>query len=70
MHIILVDNYDSFTYNLYDYLLQTGVVCTVIRNDEPALLDTISLSADGVVLSPGPSRPDGSGQLLEVLRRF
>lgn len=67
--LLLVDNYDSFTYNLYDYLQQLGAACTVLRNDElsPQLLATLSF--DGIVLSPGPKRPEQAGQLMKLLEQ-
>ncbi len=70
MHILLLDNYDSFTYNLADYLLQTGVRVTVRRNDRihPQTLD--GLKPDGICLSPGPGRPQDSGALMPLLRSW
>ncbi len=59
--ILLLDNYDSFTYNLYDYLLQSGAVCDVIRNDVIDTEDVKARGYDAIVLSPGPGRPDQAG---------
>jgi anthranilate synthase/aminodeoxychorismate synthase-like glutamine amidotransferase len=68
LKILLLDNYDSFTYNLYDYLLQTGAECQVIRNDSLSLDAFLQLDFDGVVLSPGPKRPEDAGVLLPFLK--
>lgn len=68
--LLLVDNYDSFTYNLVDYFSQLGQECIVVKNDvHPSeILDLDSIS--GLVLSPGPGRPDDSGYLMEYLDWF
>ncbi len=64
---LMVDNYDSFTYNLVQYFLQCGEEMEIIRNDDP--LDEVDFSRyTGVVLSPGPSSPDNSGITLDILR--
>ena len=63
--ILLVDNYDSFTYNLRDYLLQLGKKVEVKRNDEP--LNSFHLDYEAVVLSPGPETPDKANNLLEII---
>ena len=65
--ILLLDNYDSFTYNLYDYLLQLGAEVLVVRNDELTLDEIIKLEISALVISPGPGRPEQSGILMEVL---
>ncbi len=58
MTLLLIDNYDSFTYMLADYIMQCGAGCTVIRNDDPGLKDAgFIASFDGIVLSPGPQTP-------------
>ncbi|MCS6929446.1 MAG: aminodeoxychorismate/anthranilate synthase component II [Saprospiraceae bacterium] len=67
MTILLLDNYDSFTYNLYDYLRQAGTTCIVLRNDAPDLLAFSSDDFDAVVLSPGPGRPEEAGLMLDLL---
>lgn len=69
-HILLIDNYDSFTYNLYDYFLQLGVACTVVRNDEWAFEAYKTFDFDGLVLSPGPQRPVDAGLLIPILKYF
>ncbi|MCS7035215.1 MAG: aminodeoxychorismate/anthranilate synthase component II [Saprospiraceae bacterium] len=67
MTVLLLDNYDSFTYNLYDYLRQAGVECVVVRNDAPDLLAFSPDDFDAVVLSPGPGRPEAAGWMPELL---
>ncbi|MBK6933148.1 MAG: aminodeoxychorismate/anthranilate synthase component II [Saprospirales bacterium] len=67
MTVLLVDNYDSFTYNLYDYLRQTGARCQVLRNDAEELAACESQDFDAVVLSPGPRRPEGAGLMLPLI---
>ena len=69
MNVILVDNYDSFTYNLVHYLEQLDCQVTVVRNDD-AQLDHILAHLedfDGAVLSPGPGLPEQSGRLMEFI---
>jgi anthranilate synthase/aminodeoxychorismate synthase-like glutamine amidotransferase len=68
MNLVLIDNYDSFTYNLYDYLCRLGANCTVYRNDEIPFEELEK--ADALVLSPGPKRPETAGALMEVVSRF
>lgn len=70
MNILLLDNYDSFTYNLYDYLLQSGVQCQVVRNDALRLADFESLEFDAVVLSPGPKRPADAGLMMPLIEQW
>jgi anthranilate synthase/aminodeoxychorismate synthase-like glutamine amidotransferase len=70
LRILLLDNYDSFTYNLYQYLCQLGADVTVARNDEIDLEGIEALRPDGIVISPGPSRPENAGISLDVIRRF
>ncbi len=67
--ILLVDNYDSFTYNLYQYLGELGAEARVIRNDEMSAEDALALRPEKVVISPGPGTPDQSGITLELIRR-
>jgi anthranilate synthase component II len=69
MQILLIDNYDSFTYNLYDYLSQLGAVCRLVRNDETDLktLCQYAEQADALVLSPGPKRPENAGLLMQLV---
>lgn len=67
--ILLLDNYDSFTYNLLDYLETAGAACTVLRNDDPELF-AAAANADAIVLSPGPGTPETAGRLMECIARF
>lgn len=68
--IIMIDNYDSFTYNLVQYLEQIGACIKVIRNDVFSISDLISWSPTGIVISPGPGRPENAGISLPVVKHF
>jgi anthranilate synthase/aminodeoxychorismate synthase-like glutamine amidotransferase len=68
MKVALIDNYDSFTYNLYDYLCRLGTVCDVYRNDKIEL--NILSDYDAIVLSPGPKRPSDAGLLMEIIENY
>ena len=68
--LLVVDNYDSFTYNLVQYLGEQGADCLVHRNDAPELASLSPRDVAGVVISPGPGRPDGAGHSLQVAARF
>ncbi len=70
MTILLIDNYDSFTYNLYDYFLRLGASCVVVRNDEWTPTQLKSFSFDALVLSPGPQRPKDAGLLMWIIDEF
>lgn len=70
MKVLLLDNYDSFTYNLYDYLLQTGVSCRVMRNDALTPEQFDALSFDALVFSPGPRRPADAGVMPALIERY
>ncbi len=70
LRILLLDNYDSFTYNLYQYLCELGAEVDVVRNDEITVDEIATRRLDGIVVSPGPSRPENAGVSLEVIRRF
>jgi len=65
--ILVIDNYDSFTYNLVQYLGQAGVKVVVRRNDEIELDEIASLNPDGIMLSPGPCTPRESGICINIL---
>jgi anthranilate synthase component II len=67
--ILLLDNYDSFTYNLYQYLGELGAGVTVVRNDEMSAGDVLGLQPQAVVISPGPGTPDQAGVSLDLIRR-
>jgi para-aminobenzoate synthetase component 2 len=70
MRVLVVDNYDSFVYNLVQYLAQLGAECVVRRNDEPELTAPDGLDEfAGVLVSPGPSTPERAGASIEVIRR-
>jgi anthranilate synthase/aminodeoxychorismate synthase-like glutamine amidotransferase len=68
--LLLLDNYDSFTYNLKDYLEQLGATCHVVRNDEVTVDDLKKLSFSAIVISPGPQKPANAGILNQVIREF
>lgn len=70
MRILILDNYDSFTYNLKDYLEQFGAETICIRNDQLSVDQILDLKFDGIVLSPGPSTPADSGVLMELIERY
>src|SRR5262245_21723661 len=70
MPVLVIDNYDSFVYNLVQYLGQLGVACEVRRNDEISLAEVGRLRPAGVLLSPGPGTPDRAGICLELIRRY
>ena len=66
---LLIDNYDSFTYNLWHYLGELGAEVVVTRNDALTVEAALSLRPQGIVISPGPSDPDRAGICLELVRR-
>ena len=68
--ILIIDNYDSFTYNLYQYLCELGADVTVVRNDMATLEDVEAMSPKGIVISPGPRTPKEAGISNDVVRRF
>jgi len=70
MRVLVIDNYDSFVYNLVQYLGQLGVECDVRRNDEIAVAEVGQLKPAGVLLSPGPGTPDRAGIMLELIRAY
>lgn len=65
--LILIDNYDSFTWNLVQYLGDLGVEARVIRNDKASVQDILDLRPSGIVISPGPSDPDHAGICLPLI---
>ena len=67
--ILLLDNYDSFTYNLYQAVRALGVECRVVRNDALSVKALLALKPAGLILSPGPGRPEDAGVLVELIRR-
>jgi anthranilate synthase/aminodeoxychorismate synthase-like glutamine amidotransferase len=68
--ILLIDNYDSFTWNLAQYFGELGAPPLVKRNDEISLDDIAAMRPDRIVISPGPGRPEAAGISVDVIRRF
>ncbi|HVB96589.1 MAG TPA: aminodeoxychorismate/anthranilate synthase component II [Chloroflexota bacterium] len=68
--LLLIDNYDSFTYNLYQYLCELGSDVLVRRNDQITLSEIEDLRPERIVISPGPGNPDDAGVSVEVIRQF
>lgn len=68
--ILMIDNFDSFTYNLVQYLRQIGTEVEVARNNTLTLQEIESMAPDGIVISPGPGRPEGAGVSLSVVREL
>jgi anthranilate synthase component II len=66
---LLIDNYDSFTYNLWHYLGELGAEVVVKRNDTLSVSDALALKPQGIVISPGPSDPDHAGICLELIAK-
>lgn len=71
MPILLIDNYDSFTYNLYHYLIQAGQKDVIVkRNDKISVAEIKKMNPRGIVLSPGPCTPNEAGICLDVVNEF
>ena len=68
--LLIIDNYDSFTYNLVQYLGELGVDPVVWRNDAFRLEDVATLNPDAIVISPGPCTPTEAGHSVEVIQRY
>ncbi len=68
MKVLLIDNYDSFTYNLYHYLSHLGCKVDVIRNDKVNSKDVIKNKYKKIVISPGPGNPDQTGNCLKIVK--
>ena len=68
MKILVIDNYDSFVYNLRHYLGELGVKVTVLRNDAVNVDKVLTMDVDGIVISPGPCDPDKAGICLELVK--
>ena len=66
--ILLIDNYDSFSYNLYQYVGEINPDIKVIRNDEMTVEEIEKLNPERIILSPGPGRPEDAGVIMEVVR--
>jgi len=67
--LVLIDNYDSFTYNLVHYLGELGAPCEVFRNDKISVAEVLQLAPRGIVLSPGPCTPNEAGICLELIKK-
>ena len=70
MRLLMIDNYDSFTYNLVQYLGELGAEVEVVRNDVETVDSLLEREADGLVISPGPGTPDDAGVSMECVRAF
>jgi len=72
VHVVnlLLDNYDSFTYNLQDYFAQLNFPCEVFRNDEKSPEEIISMNPSTIILSPGPETPKKAGVMMELIEFF
>jgi anthranilate synthase/aminodeoxychorismate synthase-like glutamine amidotransferase len=68
--VLVIDNYDSFTYNLVQYLGELGAKVTVRRNDETSADEIRRLAPERILISPGPGRPEDAGITLDVIREF
>jgi anthranilate synthase component II len=68
--ILLIDNYDSFTYNLYQYIKELGEEVLIKRNDQITLQEIHELKPSGIVLSPGPGTPEKAGICIEIIQNF
>ena len=68
--ILLVDNYDSFTYNIYQYLSELGADVQTVRNDQTSLEEVEALAPERIVVSPGPCTPHEAGISVELIRHF
>jgi len=68
--ILIIDNYDSFTYNLYQYVGELYKDVKVLRNDEFTIEGLKKLPLEGIIISPGPGRPENAGLSVEVIRAF
>jgi para-aminobenzoate synthetase component II len=68
--VLVVDNYDSFTFNLVQCLRALGAECFVVENDRTTVAAVQALEADGILISPGPGAPEGAGITLELIREL
>ena len=68
--LLMIDNYDSFTYNVVQYLAELGAEVKVIRNDELGVAEIEALQPERIVVSPGPCTPNEAGVSLEVIKHF
>ncbi|MCS7084007.1 MAG: aminodeoxychorismate/anthranilate synthase component II [Aquificaceae bacterium] len=70
MHVLVIDNYDSFTYNLVNYLSVLGAKVSVILNDEKTIQEIDSMDIDAILISPGPCTPAQAGISVDVIKTF
>ncbi len=70
MLTLVIDNYDSFTFNLVHYILHTGSAVEVFRNDKTSIDELKKLNPDAIVISPGPGRPENAGISIDVVNEF
>ncbi|TWW12113.1 Anthranilate synthase component II, partial [Planctomyces bekefii] len=70
MRMVMIDNYDSFTFNLVQYFQELGVEVQIVRNDQHTVAELLNLKPDFFVISPGPSTPDQAGVCLDLIRRL
>jgi anthranilate synthase/aminodeoxychorismate synthase-like glutamine amidotransferase len=68
--VLVIDNYDSFTYNLVQYLGELGATIRVRRNDEVTVSDVAAMQPAQILISPGPGRPEDAGVSMDVIRHF
>jgi para-aminobenzoate synthetase component 2 len=68
--VLVVDNYDSFTFNLVQYLKAAGADCSVVENDRTSVAEVRALRPDGLLISPGPGAPEGAGISLALIREL
>jgi len=68
--VLMIDNYDSFTYNVVQYCRELGADLKIIRNDELTIDEIKALHPEKIILSPGPSTPDDAGVTLDVIKTF
>jgi anthranilate synthase component 2 len=68
--VLVIDNYDSFTYNLVQYLGELGAEVRVMRNDAGSVQDVVDANPDRIVISPGPGRPEHAGVSMDVIREL
>lgn len=69
INLLLIDNYDSFTYNLVHYLEELGAKVTVMRNDDKSANEFLNMGFDAIVLSPGPKSPNEAGVCIEIVEK-
>ena len=68
MKILLIDNYDSFTFNLYHYVSSLGVKVDVVRNDKITHTQILKIKYDKIIISPGPGNPNQSGNCIKIVK--